>query len=92
MENDIIFFSNLIDVDNLLFNNNIKDFIIHKPDFYKTKHIITTTDYYNLIIDDIRNMRKLDDHKLSFIFNLKKKYINTIIIELNTLLDIFTFI
>jgi len=58
------------------------------PEYYmkKNKQMIDI-DYFDIIIDDIRNLRKLNDHQLNFIKTLNNDEKQTIFIELNKLFD-----
>ncbi len=59
------------------------------PNYYmKTGEKILKVDYYEMIIDDIRNFRKLNDHQLNFIKNLDDDSKQKLFIEFNKLFDV----
>jgi|LakMenE18May11ns_1017448.scaffolds.fasta_scaffold9953960_6 hypothetical protein len=63
------------------------------PDYQKRKdQTILTVDYYDMIIEDIRNFRKLNEYQLSFIKKLDDESKQKIIIEFNKLIDIINYI
>ena len=63
------------------------------PDYQKRKdQTILNVDYYDMIIEDIRNFRKLNEYQLSFIKNLDDESKQKIIIEFNKLIDIINYI
>jgi hypothetical protein len=49
---------------------------------------ILKVDYYNMIIDDIRNFRKLNVHKLNFIKKLDNESKQQLFLEFNKLFDV----
>ena len=63
------------------------------PDYQKRKdQTILNVDYYDMIIEDIRNFRKLNEYQLSFIKKLDDESKQKIIIEFNKLIDIINYI
>jgi hypothetical protein len=61
------------------------------PKYYQTlsvKNKIIKVDYFQMIIDDIRNFRKLNEQQLIFIKNLDDERKQKIIIEFNELFDV----
>ena len=59
------------------------------PEYYqKSGEKILKIDYYEMIIDDIRNCRKLNDHQLNFIKNLDDDSKQKLFLEFNKLFDI----
>lgn len=63
-------------------------FIITPPYHDKPNEKIIKIDYYNMIIDDIRNCRKLNYHQLNFIKNLDNESKQKLFIEFNKLFDV----
>ncbi len=49
---------------------------------------ILKVDYYNIIVDDIRNCRKLNDYQLNFIKNLDDERKYELFLEFNKLFDV----
>lgn len=59
------------------------------PNYYmKSGEKILKVDYYEMILDDIRNFRKLNDHQLNFIKNLDNDSKQKLFIEFNKLFDV----
>jgi hypothetical protein len=59
------------------------------PEYYqKTGEKILKIDYYNMILDDIRNLRKLNKYQLEFIKNLDDDSKQKIFTEFNNLFDV----
>lgn len=59
------------------------------PRYYQKKEEkLLTVDYYFMILDDIRNLRKLNKHQLQFINALENDKKQKIILELNKLFDV----
>ena len=48
---------------------------------------LITLDYFDIIIDDIRNLRKLNEYQLNYIYNLDNDSKQKLFIELNNLFD-----
>lgn len=58
------------------------------PNYYKkTGDKILKIDYFDMIIDNIRNLKKLNDHQLNFIKDLDDDSKQKIFIEMNNLFD-----
>lgn len=70
-------------------HHGLKNSFIIIPDYYK-KHgeKILKVDYYDMILDDIRNFRKLNDNQLNFIKNLDDDSKQKLFIEFNELFDV----
>lgn len=59
------------------------------PNYYmKSGEKILKVDYYDMILDDIRNCRKLNNNQLNFIKNLDDDSKQKLFIELNNLFDV----
>ena len=59
------------------------------PEYYmKSEEKILKIDYYEMILDDIRNCKKLNEYQLNFIKDLDDEHKQKILIELNKLFDI----
>jgi len=58
------------------------------PRYYQKGEKILTVDYYFMILDDIRNLRKLNQTQLHFIKTLEDDKKQEIILEFNKLFDI----
>jgi hypothetical protein len=59
------------------------------PEYYrKTGEKILKVDYYDIILDDIRNCRKLNDHQLNFIKKLDDDSKQKLFVEFNKLFDV----
>ena len=59
------------------------------PQYYQTfGEKILKIDYYKMIIDDIRNFRKLNEHQLKFIKKLDDDSKHNLFIEFNNLFDV----
>jgi hypothetical protein len=59
------------------------------PDYYKKPgEKILKVDYYNMIIDDIRNCRKLNEYQLNFIKDLDDNSKQELFLEFNKLFDV----
>lgn len=59
------------------------------PQYYQNKNQkILKIDYYEMILDDIRNLRKLNEHQLNFIKNLDDDSKQELILEFNKLFDV----
>lgn len=63
-------------------------FIIIPKYYQKAGEKILKIDYYNMIIDDIRNCRKLNDYQLNFIKDLDDDKKLKLFIEFNNLFDV----
>lgn len=63
-------------------------FIIIPQYYHKSGEKILKINYYDMILDDIRNLRKLNEHQLNFIKNLDDESKQKIFIEFNNLFDI----
>lgn len=63
-------------------------FIIIPQYYRKSGEKILKIDYYQMIIDDIRNCRKLNEHQLNFIKDLDNDSKQKIFIEFNKLFDV----
>jgi len=61
----------------------ITEYYINK----NTKHCINV-DYFKIILDDIRNIRKLNDYQLAFIKTLDNEKKQQLFMELNNLFDV----
>lgn len=60
------------------------------PNYYKIPDKqIPNIDYYDIIKDDIRNYRSLNNFQLKFIMNLEDKYKNEILVLFNTCMASF---
>ena len=60
------------------------------PDYYKnSKNKILNIDYYDIIEDDIRNLRPLNEYQMEYIFNLNDKCKNKLLIIFNDCLQFF---
>jgi hypothetical protein len=58
------------------------------PEYYKKKfNELISLDYFDIIIDDIRNLRKLNEYQLNYIYNLDNDSKQKLFIELNNLFD-----
>lgn len=63
------------------------------PDYYFTNHSynkIFDIDYYHIILDDIRNMRPLNEYQIDFIKELHDRDKMKIIKELNNVMDFYS--
>jgi hypothetical protein len=59
------------------------------PEYYFiNKENIFNIDYYNIIIDDIRNYRKLNEYQLEYIKKLNHEYKFNVILEFNKLFNV----
>lgn len=59
------------------------------PDYYKTSNQkILNIDYYTMIIDDIRNLRKLNEYQLKYIEKLDNESKQLLFLEFNKLFDV----
>jgi Fe-S cluster assembly iron-binding protein IscA len=63
-------------------------FIIIPQYYNKSGEKILSVDYYNMIIDDIRNFRKLNDYQLDYIKELDNESKQTLFLEFNKLMDV----
>ena len=63
-------------------------FIIIPQYYRKSEDKILKIDYYEMIIDDIRNFRKLNEYQLNFIKNLDDERKQKLFVELNNLFDV----
>jgi len=63
-------------------------FIIIPQYYRKAGDKILKIDYYEMIIDDIRNCRKLNEHQLNFIKNLDDESKQKLFVEFNKLFDV----
>lgn len=63
-------------------------FIIIPQYYHKSGEKILKVDYYQMIIDDIRNCRKLNEYQLNFIKNLDDESKQKLFIEFNKLFDV----
>lgn len=63
-------------------------FIIIPQYYHKAGEKILKIDYYQMIIDDIRNLRKLNEHQLNFIKDLDDESKQQIFLEFNNLFDV----
>ena len=60
------------------------------PNYYITpKNKFLDIDYYNIIKDDIRNFRPLNEYQMEYIFNLKDEYKTELLIIFNECLQFF---
>lgn len=58
------------------------------PEYYFTNHNYHTVfniDYFHIIIDDIRNLRPLNEHQIEYIYSLDDEHKMDIILEMNQL-------
>lgn len=59
------------------------------PEYYqRDNNKILDIDYLTIILDDIRNLRKLNEYQLEFIKNLDNENKHKIILEFNKLFDV----
>lgn len=59
------------------------------PEYYQRDNDkILDIDYLTIILDDIRNLRKLNEYQLEFIKNLDNENKHKIILEFNKLFDV----
>jgi hypothetical protein len=59
------------------------------PNYYKINNKnILDIDYYTMIIDDIRNLRKLNEYQLEFIKKLDNDKKQLLFLEFNKLFDV----
>jgi hypothetical protein len=63
-------------------------FIIIPEYYHKKGEKVLKLHYYEMIIDDIRNFRKLNEHQLNFIKNLDDENKQELFLEFNKLIDI----
>jgi len=63
-------------------------FIIIPQYYQKSGEKILKIDYYEMIVDDIRNLRKLNEHQLNFIKNLDDDSKQKLFLEFNNLFDV----
>lgn len=69
--------------------HGLKNSFIIIPHYYqKCGEKILKVNYYEMIIDDIRNCRKLNEFKLEFIKNLDNNSKQNLFLEFNKLFDI----
>jgi hypothetical protein len=74
--------------NNTIKRHSLNSSFIYVPDYYlHTGEKILKFDYFNMIINDIRNYKKLNEHQLNFIKNLDDDNKQIIIIELNNLIE-----
>ena len=70
-------------------NHGLSNSFIIIPQYYnKSGEKILSVDYYNMIIDDIRNYRKLNEYQLNYIRELDDERKQSLFIELNKLFDV----
>lgn len=70
-------------------HNGLNNSFIIIPHYYrKAGGKFLKIDYYEMIIDDIRNCRKLNEHQLNFIKNLDDESKQKLFIEFNKLFDV----
>ena len=63
-------------------------FIIIPKYYFKPGEKVLKIKYFDMIIDDIRNCRKLNEHQLNFIKNLDDDSKQKLFIEFNKLFDV----
>ena len=63
-------------------------FIIIPQYYNKSGEKILSVDYYNMVLDDIRNFRKLNEYQLEYIKQLDDESKQNIFVEFNKLFDV----
>ncbi len=72
----------------LIKRHSLNTSFIEVPNFYiNTGEKILKFDYFNMIINDIRDFKKLNQHQLNFIKDLDDDNKQKIIIEFNNLIE-----
>ena len=70
-------------------HHGLNNSFIIVPQYYrKSGEKILKIDYYDMIVDDIRNLRKLNEHQLNFIKNLDDDSKQKLFLEFNNLFDV----